>query len=48
MKLLKCRVCSMPNGLMAFWEEIEEAAVYHVHLIIGDLNKRQHRQSEKR
>ena len=41
MKLLKCRVCSMPNGLMAFWEEIEEAAVYHVHLIIGDLNKRQ-------
>lgn len=38
----------MSNGLMAFWEEIEEAAVYHVHLIIGDLNKRQHRQSEKR
>ena len=40
MKLLKCRVRSMPNGLMAFWEEIEEAAVYHVHLIIGEKEKR--------
>ena len=40
MKRMKCSVLSMNNGLMAYWEEIEEAAVYHVHLIVGDRNKR--------
>ena len=40
MKRMKCSVLSMNNGLMAYWEEIEEAAIYHVHLIVGDRNKR--------
>ena len=39
MKRMKCSVLSMNNGLMAYWEEIEKAAVYHVHLIVGDRNK---------
>ncbi len=25
---------------MAYWEEIKEAAAYHVHLLVGDRNKR--------
>ena len=29
MKHMKCSVLSMTNGLMAYWEEIEKAAVYH-------------------
>ena len=40
MKRIKCSVLSINNGLMAYWEEIEKAAVYHVHLIVGDRNKR--------
>ena len=45
MKHLKCSVLSMNNGLMAYWEEINEAAVYHVHLIVGDRNKRRENQN---
>lgn len=40
MKHMKCSVLSMNNGLMAYWEEIKNAAVYHVHLLVGDRNKR--------
>ena len=33
------RVISMVNGLMIYWNEVENAAVYHVHLLIGDKNR---------
>lgn len=33
---MKARVIGMNNGLMVYWEEIKEAAQYHVHLIIGE------------
>ena len=35
MTSIKCFVCSMKNGLMTYWDEVEEAAAYHVHLLIG-------------
>lgn len=35
---MNVEICRLVEGLMAFWEEIEGAAVYHFHLIIGDLN----------
>ena len=38
---MKARVIGMNNGLMVYWEEIKEAAQYHVHLLIGDLNRHQ-------
>ena len=40
MKILDCSVRPLQYGLMAYLEEVEEAAVYHVHLILGDKNKR--------
>ena len=45
MKHMECSVLSMNNGLMAYWGEIKEAAVYHVHLLVGDRNKRRQNQS---
>lgn len=45
MKHMECSVLSMNNGLMAYWKEIKEAAVYHVHLLVGDRNKRRQNQS---
>ena len=39
MKQIKCSVHSMPNGLMTYWEEVKEAAIYHVRLFIGDVHK---------
>ena len=37
---MKMRVEGLNEGLMVYWEEVKEAAVYHVHLIIGDANMR--------
>lgn len=38
---MKARVIGMNNGLMVYWEEIKQAAQYHVHLLIGDKNRHQ-------
>ena len=36
---MKARVIGMNNGLMVYWEELKQAAQYHVHLLIGDKNR---------
>ena len=35
---MKIRVCGLVEGLMVYWDEVENAAQYHVHLFIGDWN----------
>ena len=42
---MKSRVIGMNNGLMVYWEEIKQAAQYHVHLLIGDKNRHQENQN---
>ena len=42
---MKARVIGMNNGLMVYWEEIKQAAQYHVHLLIGDKNRHQEYQN---
>ena len=32
---MKAEVKSLLNGLMVYWDEVEEAARYYVHLLIG-------------
>lgn len=37
---MNVRVCGLVEGLMVYWDEVKDAAQYHVHLFIGDWNRR--------
>ena len=36
---MNVRVFGLVEGLMVVWDEVKNAAQYHVHLFIGDINK---------
>lgn len=33
---MKCNIKAMPYGFMIYWDEVEDAVRYYVHLLIGD------------
>lgn len=37
---MNVKVYGLIEGLMVYWDEVKNAAVYHVHLFIGDWNRR--------
>ena len=37
---MNVKVYGLIEGLMVYWDEVKNAASYHVHLFIGDWNKR--------
>ena len=37
---MNIKVYGLIEGLMVYWDEVKDAAVYHVHLFIGDWNRR--------
>ncbi len=37
---MNVKVYGLIEGLMVCWDEVKDAAVYHVHLFIGDWNRR--------
>lgn len=37
---MNVKVYGLIEGLMVYWDEVKNAAVYHVHLFIGDRNRR--------
>lgn len=37
---MNIKVYGLIEGLMVYWDEVKNAAVYHVHLFIGDWNRR--------
>lgn len=37
---MNVKVYGLIEGLMVYWDEVKNAAAYHVHLFIGDWNRR--------